>query len=56
MIKSVYWIKLRRQVLDKTLYVFDISDVRLYLEKVYRHFWVDTCNKAILFCVELVRS
>jgi len=38
MTKSAYWIKPRKKMLDKTLYVFDISAVRLYLENVYRHF------------------
>ena len=42
--------------MDKTLYIFDTSDVRLYLENVYNHFVNRYLQYADFSCVEVIRS
>jgi hypothetical protein len=54
MIQSVYWIELGRKMVNKTLYVFDTSDVRLYLENVYRHFVNKYLQYGAFSCVEVI--
>jgi len=43
-------------MLDKTLYEFDTSGVRLYLENVYHHFVNRYLQYGDFTCVEVIRS